>query len=35
MTPGVHAATDDPALLDAWMGEIGSLAQHLEIVDHT
>lgn len=31
---GVHAAPSDPALVGAWMGKIGQLAQHLEIVDH-
>ena len=30
---GVHAAPSDPALVEKWMGEIGRLAQHLEIVD--
>ncbi|OBY25753.1 saccharopine dehydrogenase family protein [Leisingera sp. JC1] len=30
---GVHAAPSDPALVEKWMGEIGKLAQHLEIVD--
>jgi len=34
IAPGVHAAPKDPALVDAWMGEIGKLAQHLEVVDH-
>lgn len=32
---GVHAAPSDPKLVDAWMGEINKLAQHLQIVDHT
>lgn len=32
---GVRAATDDPALLRNWLSEIGTLAQHLTIVDHT
>lgn len=32
---GVSAASDDPKLVDAWLSEIGALAQHLEIVDHT
>lgn len=31
---GVHAAPSDPKLIDAWMGEIGKLAQHLQVVDH-
>ena len=31
---GVTAAPDDPKLVDAWLGEIAALAQHLEIVDH-
>lgn len=35
IAPGVHAAPSDPALVDAWMGEIDKLAQHLQIVDHT
>ncbi|NVK13421.1 MAG: saccharopine dehydrogenase, partial [Rhodobacteraceae bacterium] len=30
---GVHAAPSDPELVAKWMGEIGKLAQHLEIVD--
>ena len=30
---GVHAAPSDPALVEKWMGEIGRLAQHLQIVD--
>ncbi|UWQ83659.1 saccharopine dehydrogenase family protein [Leisingera caerulea] len=30
---GVHAAPSDPALVEKWMGEIGKLAQHLEVVD--
>ncbi|QEW22557.1 Spermidine synthase [Marinibacterium anthonyi] len=32
-TPGVHAAPSEPAMIDAWMGEIGKLAQHLELID--
>jgi saccharopine dehydrogenase (NADP+, L-glutamate forming) len=35
IAPGVHAAPSDPALVEAWMGKIGQLAQHLEVVDHT
>ena len=31
---GVHAAPSDPALVGAWMGKIGQLAQHRAIVDH-
>ncbi|MBO9450680.1 saccharopine dehydrogenase NADP-binding domain-containing protein [Tropicibacter sp. R16_0] len=31
---GVHAAPSDPKLVQAWMGEIDKLAQHLQIVDH-
>ena len=31
---GVSAAPDNPKLVDAWLGEIAALAQHLEIVDH-
>ncbi|WP_027235698.1 saccharopine dehydrogenase family protein [Leisingera caerulea] len=30
---GVHAAPSGPALVEKWMGEIGKLAQHLEVVD--
>ncbi|WP_293575316.1 saccharopine dehydrogenase family protein [Phaeobacter sp.] len=33
--PGVHAAPKDMSLVDKWMGDIGQLAQHLDIVDHT
>ncbi|NDW46220.1 saccharopine dehydrogenase family protein [Ruegeria sp. PrR005] len=32
---GVHAASSDPKLLARWMDEVGKLAQHLQIVDHT
>ncbi|MCE8521604.1 saccharopine dehydrogenase NADP-binding domain-containing protein [Ruegeria pomeroyi] len=32
---GVQAASNDPKLLARWMGEVGKLAQHLQIVDHT
>ena len=31
---GVSAAPSDPKLLQRFMGEIGKLAQHLQIVDH-
>jgi saccharopine dehydrogenase (NADP+, L-glutamate forming) len=31
---GVHAAPSDPRLLTRWMGEIDTLAQHLQVVDH-
>ncbi|CRL12598.1 saccharopine dehydrogenase family protein [Phaeobacter italicus] len=34
IAPGVHAAPSDLQLVDAWMSEIGKLAQHLEVVDH-
>lgn len=34
IAPGVSAAPSDPALLDNWLGHIGDLAQHLEIVEH-
>ena len=34
IAPGVSAAPSDPALLDAWLAEIGDLAQYLEIVEH-
>ncbi len=30
---GVHAAPSDPKLVQDWMGEIDTLAQHLQIVD--
>lgn len=32
---GVSAAPSDPALVSEWMSTIDTLAQHLEIVDHT
>ena len=32
---GVHAAPSDPKLFTAWLQEIGTLAQHLQVVDHT
>ncbi len=32
---GVHAAPSDPKLVRDWMGEINTLAQHLQIVKHT
>ncbi|WP_299984153.1 saccharopine dehydrogenase family protein [uncultured Ruegeria sp.] len=32
---GVHAAPSDPKLIQDWMGEIDTLAQHLQVVDHT
>ncbi len=35
LAPGVHAAPSDPALLQDWLGHIATLAQHLQIVDHT
>ncbi|SLN48768.1 Lysine 6-dehydrogenase [Pseudoruegeria aquimaris] len=31
---GVSAAPSDPKLVSRWMGEIGTLAQHLQVVDH-
>jgi len=34
IAPGVHAAPSAPELVGEWMGEIGKLAQHLEVVDH-
>ncbi|MEE2816451.1 MAG: saccharopine dehydrogenase family protein [Pseudomonadota bacterium] len=34
IAPGVHAAPSDLQLVDAWMSEIGKLAQHLEVVNH-
>lgn len=33
IAPGVHAAPSDPQLVDAWMTEIGKLAQHLQLTD--
>ncbi len=33
IAPGVHAAPSDPALVQDWMGKIGTLAQHLEVRD--
>ena len=32
--PGVHAAPDDPALVDSWLAEVGTLADHMAKVDH-
>lgn len=32
---GVLAAPSDPKLIEDWMGKIGTLAQHLEVIDHT
>lgn len=34
IAPGVHAAPSAPELVADWMAEIGTLVQHLEIVDH-
>ncbi len=34
ISAGVHAAPSDPKLVQGWMGEIDTLAQHLQIVDH-
>jgi len=34
IAPGVHAAPSAPELVADWMGEIGKLAQHIEVVDH-
>lgn len=34
ISAGVSAAPDDAKLLDRWLGEIGKLAQHLQVVDH-
>ena len=31
---GVHAAPSDPKLVQDWMAEIDTLAQHLQVVDH-
>jgi saccharopine dehydrogenase (NADP+, L-glutamate forming) len=35
IAPGVHAAPSDPALFNSWLDHIGTLAQHMQIVDHT
>lgn len=35
MAPGVQAAPGDPALFEPWLAHIATLAQHLQIVDHT
>ncbi len=35
IAPGVQAAPSEPALFNAWLQEIGTLAQHLQVVDHT
>ncbi|SHI45447.1 saccharopine dehydrogenase (NADP+, L-glutamate forming) [Shimia gijangensis] len=32
---GVHAAPSDPKLFNAWLEDVGILAQHLQVVDHT
>ncbi|MGD9864492.1 MAG: saccharopine dehydrogenase family protein [Pseudodonghicola sp.] len=34
IAPGVHAAPSAPELVADWMAEIGTLVQHLDIVDH-
>ncbi|MCK8463490.1 saccharopine dehydrogenase NADP-binding domain-containing protein [Aliiroseovarius sp. S1339] len=31
---GVSAATDDPEMIEAWMGHVKELAQHVEVVEH-
>ena len=31
---GVRAAPSDPKLVERWMGEVDTLAQHLDLVDH-
>jgi saccharopine dehydrogenase (NADP+, L-glutamate forming) len=35
IAPGVHAAPSEEALFSEWLTHIGSLAQHMQIVDHT
>ncbi|WP_294225297.1 saccharopine dehydrogenase family protein [uncultured Shimia sp.] len=35
IAPGVHAAPSEPALFSEWLTHIGTLAQHMQIVDHT
>ena len=32
--PGVHGAPHERRLLDSWLGQVKSLAQHMERVDH-
>ncbi|MEL7176840.1 MAG: saccharopine dehydrogenase C-terminal domain-containing protein [Pseudomonadota bacterium] len=34
MPAGVSAAPSDPALFNAWLGQVDELAQHLAVVDH-
>ncbi len=34
IAPGVSAAPSDPTLVERYLGEIGTLAQHLTVVDH-
>jgi saccharopine dehydrogenase (NADP+, L-glutamate forming) len=34
IAPGVSAAPHDPALVTRYLGEVGRLAQHLQVVDH-
>ena len=34
IAPGVSAAPDDAGLVEKWLGEVGTLAQHLKVVDH-
>ncbi len=34
MSAGVSAAPSDPALFNAWLGQVDELAQHLAVVDH-
>ena len=34
MPTGVSAAPSDPALFNAWLGQVDELAQHLAVVDH-
>jgi saccharopine dehydrogenase-like NADP-dependent oxidoreductase len=31
---GVHAAPHDPRLIDSWLGQVRSLAQYMERIDH-
>ncbi|WP_270725807.1 saccharopine dehydrogenase C-terminal domain-containing protein [Shimia sp. Alg240-R146] len=35
IAPGVHAAPSEPALFNDWLDHIATLAQHMQIVDHT
>ncbi len=34
IAPGVHAAPEDPALVGAWLAEVGTLSDHMARLDH-